>query len=541
LSVAKSSLLFSSGTFLSRIAGLIRDRVVLSVFGSSEAYAGFIIAFRIPNLLRDMLAEGALGGSFTKVYASIYTSDKAKARRLLFDMLVLMTALSVVVCTIGILLSPWLVELMTSDSPNRTSGLVATATGLTRLLFPFLGFMTIAAVLMGALHQRGQFFLTSMSPLLFNLFNIVGALWFTGLFVAYGPDWIEVVFADKAVTGFSVGVLIGGFAQMVTQFFGLTRDIIAELKEWKFRLPWSEDVKQVLVLMAPMVLAASSGQVNVVVNTIFATSVSDAAVVWLNSSFRLLQFPIGMFGVAIAVAVLPALARAMTEAGGKVNARSSAEVQNAIELVLWFMAPCFVFFLLNALPIVQCLYQSGRFNAEDSLQTANALFAYSFALFSYGLSKVLVSFYFALERTNYAFKVSLVSVVVNYVVNSIMVRNFGHVGLALGYSVTQGVSVVLLLVGLGRNHIAWNFQKLMRSLGVMAICIMIAAGVMALTNATVLARVDALSLPVFISSLGKIIVNGVLCVGLFIMAGMIYMRLTPRAALQLLKSRRRNR
>lgn len=501
--------------------------------------AGFVIAFRIPNLLREMLAEGALGNSFTKVYSSLFADDTAKARRLLLDMLILMTALSVVVCTLGILAAPWLVELMTADSPNTTDEMVRTATGLTRLLFPFLGFMTIASVLMGALHQRGRFFLTAMSPLLFNIFNIVGAIWFSGLFVAYGPDWIEHVFADKAVTGFSVGVLLGGFAQMAVQFFGLTKEIREEFKEWKFRLPWSEDVKRVLILMAPMVLAASSGQVNAVVNTIFATSVSDGAVVWLYSSFRLLHFPIGMFGVAIGVAVLPALARAMTEAGGKITAKSSAEIQNAIELVLWFMAPCFVYFLLNALPIVQCLYQSGNFTLNDSVQTANALFAYSFALFSYGLSKVVVSFYFALERTNYAFKVSLVTMVVNYAVNYVMVKSFGHVGLALGYSVTQGVSVVLLLLGLRREHIAWNFPKLLRSLGVMAICIMLTAGLMALTNSIVLARVDLLNLPVFLSSLIKVVTNGVLCVALFVAAGMAYLRMSPHAALQLMKSRRR--
>lgn len=501
--------------------------------------AGFVIAFRIPNLLREMLAEGALGNSFTKVYTSLFSEDRARARRLLFDMLLLMLAISVVVCTGGILAAPWLVDLMTADSQNATPEMMRTATGLTRLLFPFLGFMVIGAMLMGAQHQRGRFFLTAMSPLLFNIFNIAGALWFSGLFVAYGPDWIERVFADKAITGFSVGVLLGGFAQMLVQFYGLTREILEEAKQWNFRFLWSDDVKKVLILMGPMVLAASSGQVNAVVNTIFATSVSDAAVVWLYMSFRLLHFPIGMFGVAIGVAVLPALARAMTEAGGKVTMKSSNEIQNAIELVLWFMAPCFVFFLLNALPIVQCLYQSGNFTALDSQQTADALFAYSFALFSYGLSKVIISFYFALERTNYAFRVSMVTMVVNFAVNYFMVKAFGHVGLALGYSVTQGVSIFLLLIGLRRERIAWNFPKLLRSLGVMALAIALSALLMSLTNHSVLARLDSMPWPIFFTSLTKILVNGVLCVGLFIMAAMAYLRKRPQALLQLLKSRRK--
>ncbi len=539
MSVAKSSLLFSSGTFLSRIAGLVRDRIVLATFGASESMAAFVIAFRIPNLLREMLAEGALGNSFTKVYSSIFSTDQAKARRLLFDTVLLMTFMSVLVCVIGILCSPWIVELMTSDGQGKSDTLVKSATGLTRLLFPFLGFMTIGAVFMGALHQRGRFFITAVSPLLFNIFNIIGALWFSGLFVAYGPNWIEEVFAGKAITGFTVGVLLGGLAQMLVQFFGLTKELYAELKVWNFRFPWSEDVGRVLVLMTPMVLAASSGQVNVVVNTIFATSVSEAAVVWLYSSFRLLHFPIGLFGVAIGVAVLPALTRSMTAAGGKVNPKSSEEIQNAIELVLWMMSPCFIFFCLNSLSIVQCLYQSGKFTPNDSLQTANALLAYSFALFSYGLSKVVVSFYFALDRTKFAFKVSLVTVFVNFTVNYFMVHRYGHVGLALGYSVTQGISVLLLLLGLRRDGITWNVPKLIRSLSVMTACVLASGALMWSLNTFAAPHLEAQHWPIFLEALTKITINGVICGLFFVSSALIYLRLTPKSALAALKARRR--
>ncbi len=539
MSVTKSSLLFSSGTFLSRIAGLVRDRVVLATFGASDSMAAFVIAFRIPNLLREMLAEGALGNSFTKVYSSVFSTDQARARRLLFDTVLFMTMLSVLVCVIGILVAPWVVDLMTSDGNGKSATLVKSATGLTRLLFPFLGFMTIGAIFMGALHQRGRFFITAVSPLLFNIFNIIGALWFSGLFVAYGPNWIKEVFADKAITGFTVGVLLGGFAQMMVQFFALAKELLHELKDWKFRLPWSDDVSRVLVLMTPMVLAASSGQVNVVVNTIFATSVSEAAVVWLYSSFRLLHFPIGLFGVAIGVAVLPALTRSMTAAGGKVNPKSSAEIQNAVELVLWMMSPCFIFFCLNSLPIVQCLYQSGKFTSTDSVQTANALLAYSFALFSYGLSKVVVSFYFALDRTKFAFKVSLVTVVVNFVVNYFMVNRYGHVGLALGYSVTQGISVALLLFGLRRDGIAWNFPKLFRSLSVMIVCLIASGALMWSVNTFAAPHLEAMHWPINFEALIKITVNGIICGLFFIAAGLVYLRITPKEALKALKARRR--
>ena len=229
----------------------------------------------------------------------------------------------------------------------------------------------------------------------------------------------------------------------------------------------------------------------------------------------------------------------MTAAGGKVNPKSSEEIQNAIELVLWMMSPCFIFFALNSLPIVQCLYQSGKFTPTDSLQTANALLAYSFALFSYGLSKVVVSFYFALDRTKFAFKVSLVTVFVNFGVNYFMVNRYGHVGLALGYSVTQGISVALLLFGLRRDGISWNFPKLIRSLSVMSACIAASGSLMWSLNTFAAPHLEAMQWPIFLEALTKITINGTICAAFFVTAALIYLRLTPQGALAALKARRR--
>lgn len=538
LSVAKSSLLFASGTLLSRIAGLFRDRIVLAVFGASEIAEGFTVAFRIPNLLREMLAEGALGSAFTKVYSSLSATDPARAKRLLWDAFRLMLLVAVAVCALGAVLSPWIVRLVTADVDHRQV-LTATATGLTPLLFPFLGFMILGAVAMGALHQSGRFFLTSISPIFYNLFSILGAVVLAGLFQAYAPDWVETTFADKAITGLAVGVLLGGLAQLLVQLFG----IVGELREGR-RQPGgallSPDVRRVLWLMAPMSLAASAGQINTMINQYFATTAESGAVMWLYASFRLLHFPIGLFGVAISAAVLPSLARALVKTEARaVGPAASREMQNAAEMVLWLMAPCFIFYVVNDLEIVRCLFQSGNYSPYDAEQTAIALHAYSYALIAYGLSKVMTSFYFAMERTRFALKVSLVNVVANALANYILVERYGHEGIAYGYSVTQALGVSLLIFGMRGHGVTLDRPRFARSLGMMAAASVLAALLMrGVLTAT--ADLEALrALPLWLSSGLILLVNGGLCFGLFAAGALAYLRMPPRAAWRALARRRR--
>ncbi len=539
MSVAKSSALFATGTFISRISGLVRDRVFYAVFGSSPLAEGFTIAYRIPNMLREMLAEGALGSSFTKVYSELDSSDKVRARSLLFDTLMLMTLVSIVVCGLGTLFAPQIVDLMTTNAGSDRTLLIHTATGLTRLLFPFLYFMIIGAVMMGVLHQRGRFFVTSVSPIAFNAVNIAGALWFSHYFAAHAPAWVDDVIADRTVTGFTLTVVLGGLAQLLMQAQGVFKELRVAWREYRRRPLWSPDVKKVFALMGPMVIAASAGQINVMVNTIFATSAGEGSVVWLSAAFRLLHFPIGIFGVAIGVAVLPALARSMAKAEGKMNDNSSREMQNAIELVLWLMVPCFTFYLVNNLEVVQLLFQSGKFNAHDSERTAAALNAYSFALISYGVSKVMTSFYYAMERTRYALKVSLFSIASNFTVNYLFVSRYGHVGLALGYSITQGVSVLLLIFGMRGHGVKMDRARLTKSLVALVSAAVMSGGIMYLLRLFLLERGLGTSLKVWLGSGVILSSNMAILVAVFAVVGLFYVKLTPRAAWQKLQSRRR--
>lgn len=537
MSIAKSSFLFASGTLISRVAGLVRDRAVLAAFGASEVAEGFTIAFRIPNMLREMLAEGALGSSFTKVYSGLYTTDPARAKRLLWDAMVLMTLVALIVCAIGAFLSPWVVRLTTADTEQRQV-LIATATGLTRLLFPFLGFMILGAICMGALHQRGRFFITAVSPVPYNIFSILGAVLFSKLFVTYAPDWVERVFAGKAITGLAVGVLLGGMAQFLVQLVGIWKELL-EGRHAATGSFFSPDVRKMLWLMAPMSLAASAGQINTMINQYFATTAEQGAVVWLYSSFRLLHFPIGIFGVAIGAAVLPSLSRALAKTSSIVNAEASLEMQNAVELVLWLMTPCFVFYVVNNLEVVRCLYQSGHYTAYDSEQTAVALNAYSYALISYGLSKVMTSFYFAMERTRFALKISLINVVTNAIANYLLVHRYGHEGIAYGYSLTQGLGVAMLIFGMRGHGVTLNRSRLYRSIGFMVLAGVAAGCVMRGVLMMSEGMPSMATLPVWLSSGLILLVNGVICLAFFFGLGLVCLRLTPKAAWEKLSRRRR--
>lgn len=538
MSIARASLFFSLGTLVSRFAGLLRDRIVLSVFGASDTMSGFIIAFRIPNMLREMLAEGALGSSFTKVYSGLAVADQARARKLLLDALVLMTVVSVVVCTLGIIAAPAIVRLMTSEAESAPA-MTAVATGLTRLLFPFLACMILGAIAMGALHQRGTFFLTSVSPVFFNIFNIIGALFFSSWMVSYGPDWIETWIAPKAITGFTIGVLCGGLAQLLAQLYGIWSEVREAWRDYDWHLPWSSDLKKMLLLMAPMALAASAGQIRTVINNYFATTAGAGAVVWLDSAFRLLQLPIGLFGVAISSAVLPSLSRALAAAGGKVDQRSSREIQNAVELVLWLMAPCFVFYAINDVHVVRCLLQSGHFKAHDANQTAAALFAYSFALLGYGLSKVMTSFYFALEQTRFALYVSLITIAFNASINWYLVDQFGHTGLAWGYSVTQTLSIGLLVFGMRGQGISVNWSDALKSLATLTVAATLSLLLMQISLSLITEHHLFHTGLVWLDSGLILLVNGLLCVLVFASLGLFYLQLTPHAAWAKLTNRRR--
>ena len=463
MSIFRSSFFFSLGTILSRLSGLIRESILAGVFGASVYFDAFLVAFRIPNLLRDMLAEGALSGAFTRVYTSTYERSPKAAGELFYDSLRVFFVLSLLIVSLGIFLSPELVKLMTViGNYNANEDFYLNAVVLTRIIFPFIMFPILGSIAMGVLHRHNGFFITGISPVLLNIGFIIGAVGFARM--NGWSEWLGLSSSHYSndVIGLAMGVLLGGAAQFFFQLVFAIRRVTGAIKcsrQW-----FGPDLKKVFILMAPAAIAASAGPVSAFVNTNFATSVGEGAVSWLYYSFRLLQLPVGVFGVAIGMAALPALTRSITQANGKVDQMASDQLQKCIQIVLWLMVPAFLVLYFAAEPFINLFFKHARFSAEDAIATKNALKAYSFGVVGYGLIKVLTSYYFSIERTRYAMMVSLCGICLTVMANYLLVDDFGHVGLAYAASITLTANAVFLMLGTKKDKVLWRIPKLLRGL-----------------------------------------------------------------------------
>lgn len=447
MSVAKSSLMFSIGTFGSRISGVLRESAIGAVFGASAAMDAFNIAFRIPNLLRDLLAEGALGSSFTKVFTEASATNNQRGNELFWEVLRLMFFVTAVISFVGVAFSPEIVRLMTRYEDDLAGASMFRSTVfLTRLMFPYIIFASLGAISLGALYQRNRYFLAAISPIAFNGMSILGALAFSKAFLVLAPlEWQERL-GDVGILGLATGVLLGGAAQFLVQMIPIFSGLKVSLRRWSRLWPLSREASKVFVLMVPMVLASSAGQINIVVNTNFATGLQTGAVSWLNYAFRILQLPVGMFGVAVGAAVLPTLVRSLTRKSQPME-EASKHLLNGILLVLWLTLPCMIIMYFTPFQIIALLFQAGNFRAFDTIMTAKALQGYSGAVVGYGLIKVLTSFYYAVERTRYAMMISFITIAINYIGNAFLIRHFGYVGLAFTATLTLSFNALCLFFG----------------------------------------------------------------------------------------------
>jgi putative peptidoglycan lipid II flippase len=545
MSVARSSLLFAIGTLISRFSGVARESVIGAVFGASIFMDAFVVAFRIPNLLRELLAEGALGSSFTKVYSGLCVEDKEAANRLLIQTLQFVVMVTIAVCAFGIFFADDLVALMTlldSHDP-KFNGITVS---LTQLMFPFIGFAAIGAVVQGALYQRGGFFLAGVAPILFNLFSIIGAIWLAPLLRDHLPGEVSDKFGDAGILGLAVGTLLGGAAQSAIQAWGIWKPLLKNHRLIPRQLPWSKDIRKILILMGPMVIAASAGQINVIVNTNFATSLETGAVTWLYFAFRLVQLPIGMFGVAVGAAILPTLTKSITEAHGKVDVKASREIINAMDLVAWLMIPCTLALVIGSQDLTRVLYEAGQFGERDTSATAIAIEAYSYGLLGYGILKVMNSYYYATGRTKFPMAVSIFSILANYVANALFVKKFGHQGLAITASVTLTLNSLLLMAGMSVDKVQVNWLEILKSIFLLAIGSVLVLLLYQLYSpylnnwslSTLILGQDTTILAKKIDALVRLLIATFVIVTIFGAIGLTRIGKTPRQALQMLKRKK---
>jgi len=422
----------------SRVLGLAREQIFAALFGGGRVMDAFTIAFRIPNLLRDLFAEGALSTAFVTVFSRTAALQDTAAAWRLADKVATLTAVSLSAITVtGIATAPWLVAAL---APGFDPGKAALTVTLTRIMYPFILLVSLAALVMGMLNARNVFGMPAMASSFFNLGSIV-----SGVLLGY---WLDPHFGARAILGLAIGTLVGGTLQLVVQLPALRRAGHSFHPDFHWRDP---GVRSILRLMGPSVIAASTTQLNVLVNSVFASQLGDGPTFWLTVAFRLMQLPLGIFGVALGTVALPLLAR-MAATGNTEAFRS--ELARGMRLTFLMTIPSSIGLMVLAEPIISVLYQHGRFGAHETAEAAAALRFYAIGLCGYAALKVLVNAFYALERRRTPMLVSFLAVGLNLALNwTLTVRfNWGHRGLALSTACVATTNF-LILYALMRSHL----------------------------------------------------------------------------------------
>ncbi|HYP06587.1 MAG TPA: murein biosynthesis integral membrane protein MurJ [Bryobacteraceae bacterium] len=446
--MVRSAGIVSIAVATSRVTGLVREILLAAMFGAGAVFDAFRIAFTIPNLTRDLFAEGALSAAFVPVFTRYLSSKPPEEARVLANLVA--TSLIVIVgafCLLGIVLSPQLVALV-APGFKETPGKYELAVTLTRVMFPFLLLVALSAQAMGILNACNQFGVPAISSTFYNIGSVVAGL-FLGKVV--GPT-----IGLSPIAGMAYGVVIGGAMQLLWQVPSLHR------AGFRFRpkLDWSHPgLRQIFALMGPAILGNAAVQINVTVNNNFASRLEDpnGPVSWLGYAFRFMQLPLGIFGVAIASATLPSISR--SAAAQNFN-EFRETLSRSLGLVFALTIPSAVGLAVLGDSIVGAVYQMGEFTAADTHQTARALACYAFGLVGYSAAKVLNPAFYALHDSRTPMLVSFASIAVNLLTVTALLNlaHLGHEGLALSTSAVAVVSSIALFI-IMRNRVGGIYGR----------------------------------------------------------------------------------
>jgi putative peptidoglycan lipid II flippase len=421
----------------SRLLGLAREQVCAALFGGGGAMDAFTAAFRIPNLLRDLFAEGALSTAFVTTFSkTIARTGDGAAWRLANKVATLTVLVLGALCVLGMVFSHQLVAVL---APGFDPDKAALTARLTQIMFPFILLVSLAALVMGMLNAKSIFGRPAMASSFFNLGSIVGG-------VALGA-LIDPAFGPKALIGLAIGTLIGGALQLAVQLPPLHGLGYSFRPDFHWR---DEGVTAILALMGPAVIAASTTQINVLINSMFASTLGDGAIFWLAIAFRLMQLPLGLFGVALGTVTLPLLSRLVV--GGQMDAFRS-ELARALRLMFLLTVPSTIGLMMLAEPIISVIYQHGRFDAHEAAEAAGALRFYAIGLAGYAALKVLVNAFYALDRRKTPMIVSFLAVALNLIFNWVFTfrLGWGHRGLAFSTGCVATCNFLLLYTLMHRH------------------------------------------------------------------------------------------
>ena len=431
--LTRSAGLISIATLTSRILGVVRETVLAYYFGASASMQmdAYNVAFRVPNLLRDLFAEGAMTAAFvpafTRTLAERGREHAWRLGNLVINALLLITGAVVI---LSMLFAEPITSAIVAAEFASVPGKLELTTMLTRVMLPFLTTVAVAVAMMGMLNSLHRFFIPSLSPAMFNVATIGCAIGLVPLLTYYGYQPILAI---------AIGTLLGGLGQIAVQWPALRREGFRYQAIVDFRDP---ELRQVLRMMVPGTLGVAAVNINLLVNTWLATNEPEGAVSWLGYAFRLMYLPIGLFGVSIATAALPEISRhAVSDDIGSIR----STVSGALRMMLMLNVPAMAGLMVLADPIVALLYQRGMFDARDTAATAVALICYAPGLLGYSIVKIASPTFYSLKDSRTPAIVSIMSVAMNLVLNLVLVRYYGFRGLALGTAIAALFNAALLL------------------------------------------------------------------------------------------------
>ena len=442
--IFKSTGIVSSATLLSRILGLVREQMYAFLFGAGLSMDAFVAAFRIPHLLRDLFAEGALATAFVPVFTDHLTRQGKKEAFYLGNLVIntLLVVLSLVI-VLGIVFAPLLVELIApgfGDIPGK----IELTTKLTRILFPFLALVSLAAVIMGMLNSFGHFATPALAPTMFNVGVIFSGFVLCPLF-------------DPPILGMALGALLGGLGQLGIQIPKVRKEGFRYKPVLNFKHP---GLKRIFLLIVPAVFGIASTQINVFVATYLASLLPQGSVSYLSYGYRLMYLPLGVFGVAVATVTLPLISAHAAQ--NKIDQVLST-FSSSLKLVFFLVIPCTIFLMVGSEQIISLLFQHGRFQYLDTLATSRVLILYSLGLLAFAVIRITAPVFYSLKDTKTPAIISVISVGLNIILNVILMGPLGYLGLALATSIAGWVNVSLLLLKLNKRIGPFDFKDLSRA------------------------------------------------------------------------------
>jgi len=445
--ITKAATIIGMGTLLSRILGFVRDMVIAHFFGAGMAADAFFVAFRIPNLWRRLVGEGSLTISFIPVYTEYLTQrSEEESREVTHIAFTLAGVILLILTVMGILFSPVLIRIIAPGFFQIPEKFQLTVT-LNQIIFPYLFFMGLFALCMGILNSFRHFFAPSIAPIFLNISMIASVFFFYHTF-------------QKPVMALAVGVLAGGVIQFFFQIPFLLKKRISFRFNFNFRHP---AIKRISSLMIPGLIGTAVYQLNVFIGTIFASFLPGGSVSYLYFADRLMEFPLGIFAIAIGMAALPSLSGLASQ--GKTEELKET-VSFTFRLVLFISIPAMVGLIALKTPIINLLFQRGLFDYSATMMTAKALLWYSVGLWAIAGSRVIAPVFYSLQDTWTPLKIALICLGANVVFNAILIIPFQHAGLALATSLSSTLNLILLFrklyPKLGRMDLRKNIHSIIR-------------------------------------------------------------------------------